>query len=279
MAVRERTLRSWFFRIAKHLFIWTVLFFAFVPIAVMLNISLKDNQQFYSHPFALTFPLHLTNWATAWDIVGKYIFNTATVAISSTLLTLIFALSGAYFFARVRVPGSGVLWFLLVFLMMLPSIANLVPLFILLRDLNLLNTLWALVLVGCSTGQAAAIFVMRGYIEDIPEELFEAAEADGANHWWQFRSIVLPLSGPIAATIAVTHFIGQWNDFILPLVVLRDASIWTITVGLMRLDGEYVKFWGQIMAGYALASLPMIVLFLLAMRLFIRGLTEGSVKG
>lgn len=277
--ITDRSLKGYVARFWKHAFLAIILFFSFFPLFVMLNISVKTNHQFYSEPIGLSTPFEWGNWDKAWDIVRLYIANTAVVTITSTFLTLCFAMAGAYFFARMQVPLSGVLWHALVFLMMLPAVANLTPLFILLRDMNLLNTLWALIFVGASTGQAVAIFVMRRFIEEIPHELFEAAEADGAGHFWQFFYIVVPLSAPIAGTIGIMHFIREWNDFILPLVVLRDPEKWTITVGLMRLDGEYVKYWGQMMAGYAISSVPIIVLFFLTMKLFIRGLTGGAVKG
>lgn len=277
--ITDRSLKGYVARVGKHATLLGFLFFSFFPLFVMLNISMKSNHQFYSHPFGITFPFQLENWSDAWDIVRLYVANTAVIAITSTYLTLCLAMAGAYFFARLQVPLSGFLWHALVFLMMLPAVANLTPLFILLRDMNLLNTLWALIFVGASTGQAVAIFVMRRFVEEIPHELFEAAEADGAGHFWQFFYIVVPLSAPIAGTIGIMHFIREWNDFILPLVVLRDPEKWTITVGLLRLDGEYVKYWGTMMAGYAISSIPIIILFLLTMRLFIRGLTGGAVKG
>jgi len=266
-------------RAAKHTALWLALAFAFLPLFLMLNISMKSNAQFYTSPFGLTLPFTWSNWVKASAIVTPYLANTAVVAISSTAMTLCLALAAGYFFARVHVPLSGFLWQALVFLMMLPAIANLTPLFILLRDMKLLNTLWALIFVTTAMGEAFAIFVLRNFIEELPQELFEAAEVDGAGHFWQFSRIVVPLSGPMAGAVGIMHLLRAWNDFMLPLVVLRDPGKWTITLGLMRLDGEYVKYWGIMMAGYALSSIPIVVLFFLTMRLFIRGLTEGAVKG
>jgi len=158
-------------------------------------------------------------------------------------------------------------------------IANLVPLFILLRDLSLLNTLTALILVGASGGQAFAIFVFRNFIADIPQDLFEAAEIDGANHFQQLKMVVIPLSGPIMGTVAVMQFLGQWNEFVMPLIVMREQARLPVTVQLIRMAGEYIKLWGPLMAGYAIASIPVIILFTFSMKLFVKGLTEGAVKG
>jgi multiple sugar transport system permease protein len=176
-------------------------------------------------------------------------------------------------------PMSGLLWNAILVLMMMPTIANLVPLFELLRDLNLLNTLLALVLVGVSGGQVFAVFVLRNFLADIPQDLFEAAEIDGASHFQQICRVVLPLSGPILGTVGVMHFISIWNDFVLPLIVMRDHARLPVMVQLLRLAGEYIRLWGPLMAGYAIASVPVIILFVFSMKLFVRGLTEGAVKG
>ncbi len=274
-----RLLGSLGLRSLKHIFIWFVLAFAFLPLYLMIVVSVKDNQQFYLAPATVTQPMHFENWRTAWDAVTPTVANSLFISTSSTLLTLFFALCGAYFFARLRVPLSNFIWNAILLLMMMPAIANLVPLFILLRDMNLLNTLSALIIVGVSGGQIFGIFMLRNFISDIPQDLFEAAEIDGANHFQQIRHVVLPLSGPILGTIGVMHFIGAWNDFILPLIIMRDHARLPVMVQLLRMAGEYIKLWGPLMAGYAIASIPIIILFVFAQRLFIKGMTEGAVKG
>jgi ABC-type glycerol-3-phosphate transport system permease component len=263
----------------KHLTIWGVLGMAFLPLYLMLVVSLKDNTQFYEAPAVLTQPLHWSNWSYAWKLITPTLANSVFIATSSTALTLFFALGAAYFFARAKLPLSGFFWNALLVLMMMPAIANLVPLFRLLGDLNLLNTLTALVVVGTAGGQVFAVFVLRNFVADIPQDLFEAAEMDGANHFRQMWVVVRPLSGPILGTVGVMHFLSAWNEFVLPLIIMRDQERLPVMVQLLRLAGEYIKLWGPLMAGYALASLPIIVLFIFAMKLFIRGMTEGAVKG
>lgn len=270
---------DWGLRGAKHAFIWFVLAFAFLPLYLMLIVSLKDNNQFYLNPTTLTQPLHWDNWATAWAMVSPTVANSIFLSTTATFFIVIFGLAGAYFFARLKVPLSSFLWNALLLLMMMPMIANLVPLFILLRDMSLLNTLTALILVGASGGQAFAIFVFRNFIADIPQDLFEAAEIDGANHFQQLKLVVIPLSGPIMGTVAVMQFLGQWNEFVMPLIVMREQARLPVTVQLIRMAGEYIKLWGPLMAGYAIASIPVIILFTFSMKLFVKGLTEGAVKG
>jgi len=266
-------------RASRHAFIWFVLFFAFLPLYLMLIVSFKDNTQFYEHPATITTPMHWGNWTSAWQIVTPTVANSIFISTLATALTLAFAIGAAYFFVRLRMPFAGVLWNAILVMMMMPAIANLVPLFRLLRDLNLLNTLSALILVGASAGQMFAIFVLRNFVADIPRDLFEAAEIDGASHFQQLRVVVIPLAGPILGTVGVMQFIYVWNDFILPLIIIRDGDHLPVMVQLLRMSGEYVKLWGPLMAGYAIASVPIIVLFAFSMKLFVRGLSEGAVKG
>ena len=219
------------------------------------------------------------NWRTAWEAVTPSLANSIFVTTASTALTLVLSLGAAYFFARVRVPGSRFLWNAILILMMMPTIANMVPLFSLLKSLSLLNTLTALVAVGAAGGQVFAIFVLRNFVADIPQDLFEAAEIDGASHLRQMFTIVAPLSGPILGVVGLMHAVGQWNDFVMPLIIISDNDRLPVMVQLLRMNGEYIKEFGPLMAGYAMASVPVIFLFIACMRLFTKGLTEGAVKG
>jgi ABC-type glycerol-3-phosphate transport system permease component len=266
-------------RIAKHAFIWLVLAFALLPLYLVLIVSVKSNVQFYQAPAAITRPFHFENWVYAWDVVVPTLANSMFISTSATILALVLALGAAYFFARLKMPLSSLLWNGILILMMMPAIANLIPLFELLRNLNLLNTLTALVLVGASGGQIFCIFVLRSFIADVPQDLFEAAEIDGAGHFRQLTTIVVPLCGPVLGTVGLMQFIAMWNEFVLPLIIIRDQSRLPVMVQLVRMAGEYIRLWGPMMAGYAMASVPVIVLFILSMKLFVRGLTEGAVKG
>ena len=222
---------------------------------------------------------HWENWTKAWDTVGTYIFNTIVVAVTAVLLALCCSIAAGFFFARYRMPGTSVLWYFFLVLMLMPGVANLVPLFILLRDLNLINSLFALIILGISGAQVVQIFILRNFIEEIPQDMFDAADVDGASPFRQVLYIVLPMSGSVISTLAILQFISVWNDFLLPFIAIRDDSLLTLAAGLIKLDGEYVKQWGEMMAGYSLASLPLVVIFLFTMRLFVRGISAGAIKG
>lgn len=157
--------------------------------------------------------------------------------------------------------------------------ATLITMFTLLQQLGLINNLWALVITGAVGGQVVCVFILKQFIEEIPHELFESAQIDGAGHLQQVRHIVMPTSGPILGTLAIMQFISNWNNLILPLVIMRDDELLTIPVGLMRLEFAYVKQWGELMAAYTISSIPLVVLFLFTMRLFVKGALAGAIKG
>lgn len=265
----------------KHLAILALLCLELLPFYMMLQISFKDNADFLAHPWLPLPPWewHFDNWIFGLQLIGPYIANTIFVATCATVGCLFFALLGAYFFARFKMPGSNFLWAAFLVLMLMPAVANIVPLFALIKNLNLLNTLWALIILGIAGGQVFNIYILRSFIEEIPEDLFEAAEIDGASHFAQIRNIVVPMSGSILGTLGILTFLQQWNEFLMPLILLRDQELFTLGVGLIYLDGEYVKQWGQIMAAYFIASIPLLIIFLFTMKLFVRGLSAGAVKG
>ncbi|AWI08152.1 carbohydrate ABC transporter permease [Ereboglobus luteus] len=263
----------------KHALILLVLASALLPLYVMFSTAFKSNREFFQNPFGLPHELVMHNWSVGWATVKDLLATTLVVATFSVLLRLAFAVPASYFFAKTKLPGRDLLWFVFMALMMMPTVANLLPLYMLLRDLHMLNSIWTVSVVITAGAQVGVVFWLRGFVEDIPKDLFEAAEMDGASHFYQMTRIVLPLCRPILGTLAVTGFIGAWNEFMLPLIIITDPWKQMLSVGLMQLESLYVKEYGQLMAAYAIASLPLIVLFLFTMRLFVRGLTAGAVKG
>jgi len=259
-----------------------VLLCTFFPFYVMVVISFKDNTQFVRNPWWFDSPdqWRWENWLKAWDVVKIYLANSIVVSVGATALCLVLATVTSYVIARHRIPGRSIVYYGLISLMFLPPTAGtLITLFMVLKNLHMLNSLWSLIIVGATVGQVFCVFILRQFIEDIPKELFESAQIDGAGHISQVVHIVLPMSGAILGTLALLQFIANWNNLMLPLIVMRDDAMLTVTVGLMRLEGEYVKQWGQMMAGYAISSIPLVILFVFTMRLFVRGLVAGAIKG
>jgi len=266
----------------KHLLILFVLMFAFFPLYFMVVVSFKDNDQFTNNRwfFDSVGQWHWENWTKAWGTISNYIANSIVVAAGTVSLCLVMAVLTAYVMARYRFPLKRILYYTLIGTMFLPgSAATLVTTFMLLRWMGLVNSLWALILVGGVGGQVVCVFILRQFIEDIPNELFESAQLDGAGHLQQIRHVVLPMSGSILGTLAIMQFLGSWNNLMLALILMRDDELLTVPVGLMRLDGEYVKQWGELMAGFTMSSIPLVILFLFTMRLFVKGIAAGAIKG
>ena len=268
--------------VLKHAAIWLVLAFSFFPLYVMVEISLKNNDQFTNNPWFFDSPRqwHWENWAKGWLTVKDCIANSIVTSVGAVALCLVMSVLASYVLARYRFAGRGLIYYGLLATMFLPgTAATLVTMFTLLQGLHMINSLWALIIVGSVGGQVVCVFVLKQFIEEIPKELFESAEVDGAGHLQQIVHIVLPMSGSVMATLAIMEFLGNWNELMLPLIIMRDEKLLTVPVGLMRLDGEYVKQWGELMAGYTISSIPLVLLFLFTMKLFVKGLTAGAVKG
>lgn len=265
----------------KHSYVLLILACAFYPLLVVLIVSLKTNEQFEANPwfFDAIGDWHWENWAAAWGIVRQYIANSIVTTVTATVLGMGMMILSSYVLGRYRFPGRRLVYYAIIGMLFLPgTAAALVTLFDLLKNLGLVNSLWALILVGSASGQVIGIFILTQFIEELPRDLFETAQIDGAGHIQQIWHIVVPISGPIIGTVAILQFLETWNNVMLPLVILRDDAKLTIPVGLLRLEGEYIKQWGEMMAAYAIASAPLIVMFLFLMRLFVSGLAQQKLK-
>jgi multiple sugar transport system permease protein/raffinose/stachyose/melibiose transport system permease protein len=251
------------------------------PFAFMLSTSLKSNDQFYHGYFALTLPLHWGNYAEAWTAIGRYVANSVVVTAASVAAVIVTASLAAYAFARWRFPGSGALFVAILVVLMIPDILTMLPVFVTLRELALLDRQLALVLVYVSGGQALCIFILRSFFASIPDDLMDAVHMDGAGELQGLYHMVAPLSRPILFTVAVMTALTCWNDYIWPLITISSQRRWTITLGLVTFQERYAGMaaWGPLFAGYVVASLPLIALLASGMRHFIAGLTSGAVKG
>lgn len=252
--------------------------FTLLPFLMMFNISFKSMAQFYYDPLGVTMPLRFDNYVRAAEVLWRPILNTAYVAILSIAGTLLTASLAAYAFARFRFPGSSLLFYLVIALMMIPGILLLVPRYVITARLGLAESFWGLIIPYIAGGQVFNVFVLKTFFASIPQELLDAARIDGANELRIFRSIVMALSKPILGTLAILQLLGVWNDFIWPFVVITDPTKRTLTVQLRFLQGLFGSEWGRIMAGYAIGSLPLILVFALFTRPFIEGITSGAIK-
>ncbi|MDQ6603991.1 MAG: carbohydrate ABC transporter permease [Chloroflexota bacterium] len=265
-------------QISSYAFLIAVAFLTFLPFFLMVTISFKTRAQFSVQPIWPTFPLHFENYRFAWEQVFRPVINTVIVCVASIGGTLLVASLAAYAFARFKFPGSRVLFLGVISLLMVPDVLLLVPRYVVTSQLHLLGNYLGLIIPYMSFGSIFAIFVLRTFFASVPGELIEAARMDGANHFTIFWRIMIPLSRPILATLAIIQLIRVWNDFIWPFVVISKKKDYTLALILKTFSGDFGTQWGLIMACYVMASLPLLLVFALASKQFIKGLTSGAVK-
>jgi multiple sugar transport system permease protein len=209
--------------------------------------------------------------------LARFFLNSALVAVVSTLLSLLLNGMAGYAFAKLRFPGRERLFRALIVGLVIPVQVGMLPLFLMLKALGLVNTYAGVILVGISS--IFGIFMIRQYALGIPDDLLDAARVDGAGEGRIFWRIVLPVLRPILATLAVFTFMTTWNDFMWPLIVLSDDRLYTLPVALANLVGEHVQDTELMMAGSVITVLPVLILFLAVQRAYVRGITMGAVKG
>ena len=209
--------------------------------------------------------------------LARYLLNSALVAVSATIISLIINSMAGYAFAKLRFAGRERVFHVLLAALVIPGQVGMLPLFLLLKSMGLVNTI-AGVVVPFMAG-IFGIFMIRQYALSIPDDLLDAARVDGAGEYRIFWNIVIPVIQPILVTLAVFTFLSAWNDFMWPLIVLSDDAKYTLPVALASLSGEHVQDTGLMMAGSVLTVLPVVVLFIVLLRAYIRGVMMGSVKG
>ena len=208
---------------------------------------------------------------------GIWMFNTVFMCVMSMLLTCVAAAMGGYALAKKRFTGRVVLFSVFVCAMALPKQVILIPLLKEMAFLNLHNTLWAVIFP--TVGWPFGVFLMKQFSENIPGEMLEAARIDGAGEAKTFVNIVFPMIKPGVGALAIFTFITAWNDYFLQLIMLNDMDVLTISLGIAKLQSELSTDYGLIMAGAALGSVPIILIFLMFQKFFTRGITMGAVKG
>ena len=264
---------------AKHLALIILSFFTLFPLYFLIITSFKDYDQFIHHFWTPTLPLRLENYSDAWLEVRAYIGNSLFYAIVVVFFVLLLSSITAYVFSRYKFPGKELLFYLIIGILMIPPVLMLIPQFLVVRAFGLLNTRAGLVLPMIAGGQVFSIFILRTFFASLPEELFEAARIDGANHFQLYYIIAVPLSVPILIAIALLNFVGTWNEIIWPLIVLSDSDLSPVTKGLLRFQGQFsITSYGPMFAGYVLASIPLVIVFLFCMKYYIQGITSGALK-
>jgi multiple sugar transport system permease protein len=251
-----------------------------VPFVWMVSTSLKNGASVFVYPPQwLPEPVVWSNYADVVRVMPflRYLLNTTFVAGSVTLLQLLVSSLAAFAFARLRFPGRNRLFLAYLATLMVPGQVTLIPNFLIVKYLGWIDTYQALIIPQVFS--AFGTFLLRQFFLTIPRELDDAARIDGASALAFFRKILLPLSTPALATLAVFTFTAQWNNFLWPLIVVNDVQMRTLTVGLRALVGQFTVQYPLLMAGSVIALAPMVVVFLLAQRAFVRGIALTGLGG
>lgn len=277
-AGRSRSIAS---RFVLHLVLLLLGLLFVLPFVWMLSTSLKPNTQIFVYPPQwIPRPVLWSNYLEAMTTVPFLLYFRNTVFISGMTVigTFLSCSLVAYGFSRVRWIGRDVVFLIVLATMMLPVATTIVPLYIIFRHLGWIGTFKPLV-VPPFFGTPFFIFLLRQFFMTIPMELSDAARIDGANELGIWARIVLPLSKPALATVALFSFMFSWSDFFGPLVFLTDPKLYTVSLGLSQFQGRYDTAWGQVMAASAVITVPIIILFFVAQRQFIEGVTLTGMKG
>ncbi|GAA3568418.1 carbohydrate ABC transporter permease [Microlunatus spumicola] len=248
------------------------------PLWVMIVTALSGQSVFSTQLDLLPTDITLDNFArvfSAWP-VGQWFSNSVTVTALTTIISVVVSVMAGYGFAKLRFPAKTPLFLLLLSTMMIPTQAILVPQFRLVNALGLVGTFWAVIIPGAAA--TFGIFLARQFMLAIPTELIEAAKIDGAGPVRIFWSIVLPLSKPLLAVLTLLSLMYQWNDFLWPLIVLRDPSLYTLPIGLQFLQGQYQTDYGALMAMTLITVGPLVVLFLVFQRWFVQGFATSGIR-
>ncbi|WP_040678516.1 carbohydrate ABC transporter permease [Rhizobium mesoamericanum] len=251
-----------------------------VPLLTTALGGFKDLGDLRTNPFGLPAAWHLENYTDILfgDRYWRQMMNSLVIATLTVCLTVSVSAMAAFTFAHVKFFGAGFLLNYFLIGLMFPAATAILPLFIRIRDLGLLNSYWGVVLPQVSFGLGMSILLFRNYFRNLPEELFQAAIVDGCGYIRFFWHISLPLSRPIIATVSIISFVGSWNSYILPLIMLNSETMYPWPLGIMVYRGEFGTAWQLVLAFITLTIMPTIIVFFLAQKHIIAGLTAGAVK-
>lgn len=257
-------------------------FVMIVPFAYMLATSLKANSLALEVPpdFIPDDPT-TQNYRDAWSSnhFGRYFLNSLGVAIATTLISVLLSSMMAYAFSRLRFPGRTLLFGLLLLGLMVPTMMLIVPQFLLAKELHLLDSYAGLVVFYVGGTLALNTFLLRSFFQDIPRELEEAMVVDGAGPWKRYRQLILPLSRPALATVAIFTFLASWDEFVWALTIINDPEKRTLPIAIALFQGQHATSWGIVFAASAIAVVPVMAIFIALQRQFIGGIAAGGVKG
>ena len=270
-------------RFLQYFILSVIVVIVFVPIVILIFGALKTRGELLSHPYALPIP---PRWENITSILGnaKYSFwpmlrNSIVVMLSVTVGVVFLCSLAAFVFARMDFRGKGLVFNLFTLGLMFPINVAILPVYFVLRQMHLIDSLWGVILVQTAFQISGNIMILRGFFTAIPSELQDAAYMDGCTAFDFFWRILLPLARPALAAVAALTMILSWNDLLVPLIVLNSDKLWTLPLGTMQFQGQYGQDLSLVSAFVALSALPTLIFYLIAERQIVSGLTAGAVKG
>lgn len=267
--------------LARYTVLVVVAALVLVPLLVALMGGFRDNDDLMRSPVALPDPFVTSNYTDVLSRASfwRQVLNSVIVMLLTTVVAVSLASAAAFVLARLQFRGREPLFNFFTLGLLFPLPVAILPLYLLLRNLHLVDTLWAVILPQVAFGLPWNILLLRSFFLSVPRDLEDAAYVDGAGPLEFMLRVLLPLVRPALAAVAVLSMVQSWNNFFLPLVVLNSESLWTLPLGVTQFQGQYVTDWARVLAFVTLALVPAIGFYLVAERQLIAGLTAGSVKG
>jgi multiple sugar transport system permease protein len=274
--------RKWYHQAATYALLIGGLVIVAVPFIYMVSTSLKPQQYTFEYPpRLLPSEVTLNNYVQALskDLFFLYFLNSLVVAVATTAATVLISSLLAYAFSRLEFPGREPLFYLLLLGMMIPPVTLIIPQFLVAKTFRLLNSYAGLVVVYVTMNLSMQTFLLRGFFESIPSELEDAVRIDGGSQWTMFWHIILPLSRPGLATVAIFTFLYSWDEFPWAHVAIKETTRRTLPIAIALFQNQHLTQWGQVFAASVVALLPVIAVFVLFQRHFIRGIARSGLKG
>lgn len=252
-----------------------------IPMTVVVFTTFKTSAQMYASPFGLPTTPTVSSFAELLEggRLGTSLLNSVIVTGCSVLLTLLVSTLAAFGIARLHGWVGIVIFGLFAAGLAVPAQVAMIPQYVILKQIGLTNSLLGLILINIAVTCPVAIFILTGFLKTLPNELFEAAEIDGAGPWRMYRSVALPLAAPSVAAVAIFLFVMHWNDLLYPLLLVTDPAKATLPKALLDFKGEYTTNYPVLFAGVLVASAPMVLAYVFLQRYFVAGITAGATKG
>ena len=251
------------------------------PLLWMVYTSFKSNQDISMNTLALPTKLHFENYAEAWQTarIGEYFFNSIIVAVVSIIFTVLLGASAAFILSKFKFRLRRLIYTSFIIGMLIPLQSILVPLFIQMRSLKLLDSLWSLILSYTAFGLPIAIFILESFIRALPNEIMESAVIDGSSVPTSFFRLILPMSRPVIASVTILSFLNNWKEFSFALIFISDEAKKTLPLGLYNFLGAETNNYAGLTAALVISSIPVLIMYLFMQEQVINGMTAGAVKG